>query len=110
MEHSPLADDLLVARHGAMLQGIRPSMTRFITARGPGTAGSSIARLFALLERADGAPPPPVWRPGGLSRRAMQAFHPPHLDLLGCRLRRHVVVEGPGFGFLDVLVDEDSDD
>ena len=31
MKHLPLPDDLLVARHGFMLQGIRVSMARFIT-------------------------------------------------------------------------------
>src|SRR5207237_8231760 len=62
------------------------------------------------LRPADFAAPPPIGRPGGLRRGAIDALEASHLDFFRRRLWRDVVVEDLGFGFLDVLIDDDADD
>jgi len=65
---------------------------------------------LALLVFSDFPPPAPV---GGACRacgRLVDAIEAPHLDFLGRRLGRDVVVQHLGFRLLHVLVDDDADD
>ncbi len=58
----------------------------------------------------DFAPPAPIGRPGRACRRLVDAIEAAHLDFLGRRLGRDVVVQHLGFRLLHVIADDDADD
>jgi len=64
----------------------------------------------SFLDAAKLPPLPAIGCAGGMSRRSIRALDAPYFDLLGRRLRRHIVVEHLRLRLFDMIVEDDAND